>query len=61
MITGKGLHSEKLIVFMSQINLVNLSTPCRLLMSNIETSGLISNIKIAEADKGGEGAISCQT
>ena len=61
LITGKGLHSKTDSVYES-INLVNFkySVP-DFLMSNTETSGLISNIKIAEADKRWRGRNSCQT
>ena len=57
MITGKGLHSKTDSVYESdKFSKLKYSVP-DFLMSNTETSGLISNIKIAEADKGGEGAI----
>ena len=57
LITGKGLHSKTDSVYESdKFNKLKYSVP-DFLMSNTETSGLISNIKIAEADKGGEGAI----
>ena len=57
LITGKGLHSKTDSVYDSdKFSKLKYSVP-DFLMSNTETSGLISNIKIAEADKGGEGAI----
>ena len=57
MITGKGLHSKTDSVYESdKFSKLKYSVP-DFLMSNTETSDLISNIKIAEVDKGGEGAI----
>ena len=57
LITGKGLHSKTDSVYESdKFSKLKYSVP-DFLMSNTETSDLISNIKIAEADKGGEGAI----
>ena len=57
LITGKGLHSKTDSVYESdKFSKLKYSVP-DFLMSNTETSDLISNIKIADADKGGEGAI----
>ena len=57
LITGKGLHSKTDSVYESdKFSKLKYSVP-DFLMSNTETSDLISNITIAAVDKGGEGAI----